>query len=425
MKCAKPTVAGRRPLRVQAKIGALLVVLPMWAGACNAQEGQKQATVPVLVAHGPAAVVVGAERTAEYLPLLHALRVAVVTNQTGLIGSTHLVDSLVALGVNVVKVFGPEHGFRGDADAGEHMGDGKDPRSGLPVLSLYGDAKHRKPGPEQIADVDLFIYDIQDVGVRFYTYMSTLHYVMEAAMENGKKVIVLDRPNPNGFYVDGPVLDPAFRSFVGMHPVPIVHGMTVGEYARMINGEGWLKGGRKCDLTVIPCEGYTHAVFYAPPVRPSPNLPNTSAIYLYPSLGLFEGTMVSMGRGTDLPFQCIGYPGNPVGQFQFTPRSMPGARTPPHKGKLCTGLDLQAYGGFQSRMERRIRLHWLIEFYTAATDKAGFFNNFFDKLAGGSDLRERIVRGEDEDMIRASWQTDLTAFKRVRRSYLLYDDFAP
>ena len=397
----------------------------MWSGACSGQEGGKTTAAPVLVAHGPAAIVVGAERTAEYLPLLHALRVAVVTNQTGMIGPTHLVDSLVTLGVNVVKVFGPEHGFRGSADAGEHMTDGKDPRSGLPVVSLYGDAKHRKPSPEQIADVDVLIYDVQDVGVRFYTFMSTLHYVMEAAMENGKKVIVLDRPNPNGFYVDGPVLDQAYMSFVGMHPVPIVHGMTAGEYARMINGEGWLKTGRKCDLTVIPCEGYSHAVFYVPPVRPSPNLPNVSAIYLYPSLGLFEGTIVSMGRGTELPFQCIGFPGNKVGQFQFTPKSMPGAKEPPHKGKFCTGLDLHAYGSFQSRMERHIRLHWLIEFYAEAADKPGFFNAFFDKLAGGTDLRERIIRGEDEDTIRGSWQPGLKAFKVTRKKYLLYEDFAP
>ncbi|MBK7383741.1 MAG: DUF1343 domain-containing protein [Flavobacteriales bacterium] len=405
----------RQQVRAWPKIAAALMV----AGITSSARGQE----PILIQHNTDTVVVGAERTAVYLPLVHGQRVAVVTNQTGMIGGRHLVDSLLTLKVNVVKVFGPEHGFRGDADAGEHMNDGKDPQSGLPVVSLYGDQKHRKPSPEQLSDVDVLIYDIQDVGVRFYTYMSTLHYVMEAAMENGKKVIVLDRPDPNGFYVDGPVLDPAYRSFVGMHPVPIVHGMTVGEYARMINGEGWLKGGRKCDLTVIACKGYTHSTFYEPPVRPSPNLPNIPAMYLYPSLGLFEGTIVSVGRGTDHPFQCIGYPGNSVGQFHFTPKSMPGAKDPPHKGRLCAGLDLQAYGGFQSRMEKRLRLHWLIGFYAETADKAAFFNAFFDKLAGGPDLRERIVRGEDEDTIRASWEPGLKSFKTMRKKYLLYDDF--
>ncbi|HRH37167.1 MAG TPA: DUF1343 domain-containing protein, partial [Flavobacteriales bacterium] len=250
-------------------------------GAAAAQE-------PMLISQGPVDVQVGAARTVIYLPLLKGQRVAVVTNQTGAIGNTHLVDSLLALKVDVTKVFAPEHGFRGDADAGEHVKDQRDARTHLPLISLYG--KNKKPSAAQLADVDVLLFDIQDVGVRFYTYISTLHYVMEAARESGKKVIVLDRPNPNGFYVDGPVLDPAHKSFVGMHPVPLVHGMTIGEYARMINGEGWLTGGRKCDLTVIECSGYDHNVFYQLPIKPSPNLPNASAVYLYPALGLFEGT---------------------------------------------------------------------------------------------------------------------------------------
>ncbi len=406
---------GHRPV-LRTKIGALLTALSVVA-CSNAQE-------PVLVAQGPPpAIVTGAQRTDVYLPLLHGLRVAVVTNQTGMIGTKHLVDSLVALKVNLVKVFAPEHGFRGDADAGEHVKDQRDARTGLPLISLYG--KNKKPSAAQLADVDVLLFDIQDVGVRFYTYISTLHYVMDAAQENGKKVIVLDRPNPNGFYVDGPVLDKTFTSFVGMHPVPLVHGMTIGEYARMINGEGWLSGARRCDLTVIECAGYDHGYHYQLPVKPSPNLPNASAVYLYPSLGLFEGTIVSVGRGTEKPFQCIGYPGNPVGQYHFTPVSMPGAKDPPYMGKECTGIDLQAYGGFQSRMEKRIRLHWLIGFYREAPDKSSFFNSFFDTLAGGADLRERIVRGEDEDTIRASWQPALQAFMKVRKKYLLYDDFVP
>lgn len=361
---------------------------------------------------------VGAARTAEYVPHLLGERVAVVTNQTGLIGKRHLVDSLLALNVQVVKVFAPEHGFRGEADAGEHVKNGKDASTGLSLVSLYG--SNKKPTPEQMADVDVLLFDIQDVGVRFYTYIGTLHYVMEAAAENGKKVVVLDRPNPNGFYVDGPILDMKFSSFVGMHPVPLVHGMTVGEFARMINGEGWLKGGKTCELVVIPCIGYSHDMFYELPVRPSPNLPNASAVYLYPSLGLFEGTVVSVGRGTDKPFQCIGYPGNPVGRYTFTPHSMPGAKDPPHKDKPCTGLDLQEYGTFQSRLDKRIDLQWLIGLYAEAPDKAKFFTSFFDKLAGGPALREQVIAGKSEEAIRTSWSEGLQRFAPVRAKYLLY-----
>jgi len=398
----------------RAKIACVVMAL---LATCAPAIGQNA----VLVSHGPSLVVTGAERTLEYLPLLAGERVALVTNQTGRIGAVHLVDSLLALKVNVLKVFAPEHGFRGDADAGAHVKDQRDQRTGLPIISLYG--SKNKPTAAQLADVDVLVFDIQDVGVRFYTFISTLHYVMEAAAEQGKRVVVLDRPNPNGFYVDGPVLDTAHASFVGKHPVPLVHGMTMGEYARMINGEGWLKGGRACELTVIACSGYDHNVFYELPVKPSPNLPNMAAVYLYPSLGLFEGTVVSVGRGTDRPFQCIGYPGDPVGQFHFTPVSMPGAKDPPHKGVECTGIDLREYGAFQSRMEKRLRAHWLIGLYREATDKPAFFNAFFDQLAGGPDLRERIVRGEDEETIRASWQPALRGFMNLRAKYLLYADF--
>jgi len=415
MKCANPTVLAMRAkiARALRQAGALAALLPVLAHA--------QVTRPVAV--GTPEIKVGAERTTEYLPLLAGQRVAVVTNHTGRIGATHVVDSLLALKVNVVKVLAPEHGFRGDADAGAHVKDQKDPRTGLPIVSLYG--KSKKPSAQQLADVDVLLFDIQDVGVRFYTYTSTLHYVMEAALEQQKRVVVLDRPNPNGFYLDGPVLDTAYRSFVGMHPVPLVHGMTVGEYARMINGEGWLKTGMRCDLTVVQCEGYAHGQFPQINVAPSPNLPNMSAIYLYPSLGLFEGTVVSVGRGTDKPFQCIGYPGNPVGTFRFTPTPTPGAKEPPYKGRECAGIDLFAYGAFQSRMERRINLQWLIGLYQEAPVKASYFNSFFDKLAGGKDLRERILRGESEETIRASWQPGLEAFKKVRGKYLLYADFKP
>lgn len=324
----------------------------------------------------------------------------------------------MALQVDVVKVFAPEHGFRGTADAGEHVADQRDKRTGLPIVSLYG--KHKKPTPADLHNVDMLLFDIQDVGVRFYTYTSTLHYVMEAAAENGKPVVVLDRPNPNGFYVDGPVLDTAFRSFVGMHPVPLVHGMTIGEYARMINGEHWLKGGVQCQLTVIPCAGYEHGLFYQLPVKPSPNLPNMSAIYLYPPLGLFEGTLVSVGRGTDKPFQCIGFPGCTLGQYGFTPRPMPGASDPPYKGVACTGLDLASYGEVYSRLEPRLSLEWLIGMYQAAPDKGKFFNNFFDKLAGGTALRKAIIAGSTEAEIRQNWQPALKAYKQMRQAYLLY-----
>jgi uncharacterized protein YbbC (DUF1343 family) len=371
-----------------------------------------------LPGYANARILVGAGRTDQYIPLILGKRVAVVTNQTGMIGRTHLVDSLLAIGMDVVKVFAPEHGFRGEADAGEHVADELDKRTGLPVISLYG--ANKKPRPAQLADVDVVLFDIQDVGVRFFTYISTLHYVMEAAAEQHKKVIVLDRPNPNGFYVDGPVLDSAFASFVGMDPVPLVHGMTMGEYARMINGEGWLKNDVKCDLTVIPCLGYDHSRYYELPIKPSPNLPNMAAVYLYPALGLFEGTVVSVGRGTDLPFQCIGYPGCKLGTYVFTPHAMPGAKDPPYKDKTCTGMDLSSFGEFYSRLDPRLNLDWLIGMYAASKDKAHFFTSFFDTLVGGPTLRKAVIAGESEDDIRRSWQPGLEKFEAMRKPYLLY-----
>ncbi|MFZ1333664.1 MAG: DUF1343 domain-containing protein [Flavobacteriales bacterium] len=412
MKCGKLTV--NAVVKGLAKIACCFVfVLP----SC----GQVVQDNAILLPQKEKPIRVAAERTSEYVARLKGERVAVVTNQTGLVGRTHLVDSLVALSVNVVKVFAPEHGFRGEADAGEHVNDQKDERTGLPLISLYGNNK--KPSAEQLADVDVIVFDIQDVGVRFYTYISTLHYVMEAAAELNKNVLVLDRPNPNGFYVDGPLLEMQKKSFVGMHPVPIVHGMTVGEYAQMINGEGWLKNAVKCDLTVIPCEGYDHNTLYELPVRPSPNLPNMAAVYLYPSLGLFEGTIVSVGRGTDRPFQCIGFPGSKMGAYQFTPVPMPGAKEPPHVGKVCTGLYLEEYGGFQSRMDRKMRLHWLIGMYEASPYREGFFTPFFDKLVGTAKVREAIIAGKTEEEIRATWKGGLDGFMKLRKKYLLYADF--
>ncbi|MEO8066392.1 MAG: DUF1343 domain-containing protein [Flavobacteriales bacterium] len=367
------------------------------------------------------AIVVAAERTSEYVPGLLGKRVAVVTNHTGRIKETLLVDSLLSLRVNVVKVFSPEHGFRGDADAGAHVADTRDPKTGLAVISLYGEGK--KPTPKAMEDVDVVLFDLQDVGVRCYTYISTLHYVMEACAEQHKPLIVLDRPNPNGFFVDGPVLRKQYASFVGLHPVPLVHGMTIGEYAGMINGEEWLKDGAQCPLTVIHCTGYDHTTYYSLPVKPSPNLPDMSAVYLYPSLVLFEGTPVSVGRGTGKPFQCIGLPDGTLGNYTFTPRAMPGATDPPYKGTECRGMDLEEYGTFYSRMNQAISLQWLIGFSKQAAEKKAFFSSFFDQLAGSPDLRGLLLDGADELRIRAAWQPGLAEFMKVRAKYLLYPDF--
>ncbi|HRS45071.1 MAG TPA: DUF1343 domain-containing protein, partial [Tenuifilum sp.] len=352
----------------------------------------------------------GARLMSNYLPLVQGKRVAVVANHTTLVSSKHLVDTLLSAGVAVKKIFSPEHGFRGDIEAGELIGNYTDKVTGLPVISLYGGSK--KPKPADLSDVDVLIFDLQDVGVRFYTYISTMHYVMEACAENNKPLIILDRPNPNGFYVDGPVLDTAYRSFVGMHPVPLVHGMTIGEFAQMINGEGWLKGKIQCNLTVIPCKGYTHSMTTALPVRPSPNLPNHLSILLYPSLGLFEGTVVSVGRGTDYPFQVFGFPNFPDKGFRYIPVEKRGASlNPPYKGKPVYGIDLRDYSVNYFLDRREIILDWLIYSYNNYPEKDKFFNNFFNLLAGTSLLRQQIESGLTPSEIRATWQPALEQFK--------------
>ena len=364
----------------------------------------------------------GAECTELYLPLLEGKRVAVCGNQTSVVAKTHLVDTLLSRKVNIVKLFCPEHGFRGQAEAGATIASGKDPLTGLPVVSLYG--KNKKPTAEQLQGVDVVLFDLQDVGCRFYTYISTLHYVMEAAAENGVKVIVLDRPNPNGFYVDGPVLEPAYKSFVGMHPVPVVYGMTIGEYAQMINGEKWLANGVQCDLTVIKLEGYTHETRYALPVAPSPNLQTAEAIYLYPSLCLFEGTNVSVGRGTDQPFEMYGAPGMQSGDYRFTPRAIPGvSENPPFKGLECRGYLLHDNAVDNLNNPGRLNLSYLLTAYRNCVDQSSFFlkNNFFDKLAGTDQLRKQLVVGASEEEIRASWEPDLEKFRHIREQYLLYE----
>ncbi|MCC6838099.1 MAG: DUF1343 domain-containing protein [Bacteroidia bacterium] len=366
-------------------------------------------------------VKVGADRTSEYLPLLKGKSVAIVANQSSTIKKTHLVDSLLALGVNIKKVFCPEHGFRGLVDAGEKVNSEKDKKTGLNIISLYG--KNKKPSADQLKDVDVVIFDIQDVGVRFYTYISTLHYVMEACAENKKTVIVLDRPNPNGYYIDGPVLEDQYRSFLGMHNVPLVYGMTIGEYAQMINGENWLKNAVKCDLKVIKLENYEHSDLYELPIKPSPNLPNMASVYLYPSLGLFEGTVVSVGRGTDFPFQVIGHPTLEKSNYTFTPQPKPGAMEPKYKGQICKGFNLSDFGAEYIKNSKKIYLYWLMGTYQNTPDKATFFDQNFNYHAGNASLQQQIKEGKTEEQIRATWTEGIKEFKLVRKKYLLYKDF--
>jgi uncharacterized protein YbbC (DUF1343 family) len=356
----------------------------------------------------------GAENYAVYLPLLANKKVGIVTNPTGILeNKKHLVDFLLEKQINLLKIYAPEHGFRGTADAGEMIKDGKDSKTNLPIISLYGNNK--KPKPEQLADIDVMIFDIQDVGARFYTYISTLHYVMEACAENNIELLVFDRPNPNGTIVDGPVLEMEHKSFVGMHPIPVLHGMTIGEYAKMINGEKWLANEIQCKLKVIPCTIYKREMIYSLPVKPSPNLPNDQAINLYASLCFFEGTNVSVGRGTEKQFQIYGSPFLTNFNFSFTPISNFGAKEPMHKDVLCIGEDLT-----KIKKVTRLELKWLLNAYADTSDKTVFFNDFFTKLAGTKKLQEQIVNGVSEKEIRKSWEADLNAFKEMRKHYLIY-----
>ncbi|MCX7744274.1 MAG: DUF1343 domain-containing protein [Flavobacteriales bacterium] len=376
---------------------------------------------PALVVKDASQITVGAQRTDVYLPLLAGKRVAVAGNHTSMIGNTHLVDSLLTLKVQVVKVFSPEHGFRGDADAGEHVTTSTDKKTGLPIISLYG--KNKKPTDEQLADVDIILFDMQDVGTRFYTYISTMTYLMEAAAKLNKKMIVLDRPNPNGHYIDGPVLEDKFKSFVGLHRVPVVHGMTIGEYACMISEEKWLEGGKKCDLTVIECKNYDHRTLYQLPVKPSPNLTSMAAVYLYPSLCFFEGTVISVGRGTDKPFQIVGHPSLKDAPYKFTPESRTGAKNPKYEGQVCYGYDLTNFGNGFIRDSGMIYLYWLIDLYNRYEKKSEFFNSYFSTLAGTDRLKNDIIAGKTEEEIRKSWKPAIDEFKVIRKKYLLYPDF--
>lgn len=376
-------------------------------------------------------IVVGASQIEKYIPILKDKKVGIVGNQTSIIPNdlnnlksrkndsinTHLVDYFISSAkINIQKVFAPEHGFRGTADAGEVVKDGIDTKTGIPIVSLYG--KNKKPTPKQLEGIEVMVFDIQDVGARFYTYISTLHYVMEACAEAGIPLLILDRPNPNGHYIDGPMLEPQHSSFVGMHPVPVVHGMTIAEYAQMINGESWLANGVQCELKIITMENYNHDIPYSLPIKPSPNLPNDVAINLYPSLCFFEGTIVSAGRGTDTQFQVFGAPSLPSDFFpyKFKPQANEGAKYPKFKGEVCNGLDLR-----DTEKLNRLNLEWLIEAYVGYGKKTTFFNSFFTKLAGTTKLQEQIEKGYTYKEIRATWLRDLEVYNSMRQPYLLYD----
>ena len=383
---------------------------------------------------GQEKIITGAERYDFYIPLLKDKKVGIVTNQTGIlfvkkpikavypvacikgfqIDTVSIVDFLISKEIHLQKIFAPEHGFRGTADAGEHVVDGKDTKTGLPIVSLYGNNK--KPKPEQLEGIDVVVFDLQDVGARFYTYISSLHYIMEACAENHIPLIVLDRPNPNGAIVDGPILEKEYTSFVGMHAIPLLHGMTIGEYARMINGEKWLKEGVQCDLTVVPCLNYKREMAYSLPVKPSPNLPNDQAVNLYSSLCLFEGTNVSVGRGTEKQFQIYGSPFLPKSEFSFTPIPNFGAKEPVYKDQLCYGEDLTSIPKV-----KQLELKWLINAYNSTSDKSKFFTDFFTKLAGTKKLQQQIENGVSEIEIRKSWEKGLKEFKKMREKYLIYE----
>ncbi|MDY4943393.1 MAG: DUF1343 domain-containing protein [Candidatus Limisoma sp.] len=366
------------------------------------------------------AIKVGAECVDEYVPLLAGKRVALLSNHTGLVGKEHTLDVMLRHGIKVTTIFSPEHGFRGNADAGEHVSSSVDSKTGIPIASLY-DGKSRMPKKEVIDKFDILVVDIQDVGLRFYTYYCTMIDLMNAAARYGKDFMVLDRPNPNGMYVDGPILDMKYESGVGRLPIPVVHGLTMGEIANMANGEGWLKEGRRVNLTVIRCKGYTHQSRYTLPVAPSPNLPNMLSIYLYPSTCYFEATPVSLGRGTDKPFQVYGHPNMKGYSYSFTPRSRPGAKNPPQLNRLCHGVDLSSLDPEQV-IARGINLEYVIDAYRNLNMDDYFFRPFFEKLIGNGNIRKMIEAGKSAEEIKASWADDVAKFKQQRRKYLLYQE---
>lgn len=365
-------------------------------------------------------IVPGDEQTSEYFPLLKGKRIALFTNHTGMVGDKHLLDLLVENRFNVTAIFSPEHGFRGNADAGEHVSGSVDRKTGVPILSLY-DGKPGKPSEASMRKFDLLVVDIQDVGLRFYTYYASMCRLMDACAEHHLPMLILDRPNPNGHYVDGPILDMKYKSSVGWLPIPVVHGMTLGELARMVNGERWLPQGRTCDVTIIPCLNYTHRSFYRLPIPPSPNLPDMKSVYLYPSTCYFEATPVSLGRGTDRPFQVYGHPDMKGCSYSFTPRSRPGAKNPPQQNKLCHGVDLGHLSEEEIR-ERGIDLSYLIDAYRNLNMGDRFFRPFFERLIGRDYVRRMIEEGKSADEIKACWKEDVERFKVQRRQYLIYEE---
>ncbi len=363
-------------------------------------------------------IIVGAERSDQYLEHFRGKRVGVVVNHTSMVGEVHLVNFLLENNIDITVVFAPEHGFRGKKADGETIVDGKDKETGLPIVSLYG--KNKKPSADQLKNVDLLVFDIQDVGTRFYTFTSTMTLCMEACAETGIPMWVFDRPNPNGHYFDGPILENEFKSFVGMHPVPIVHGLTVAEYAKMIVGENWINQAKNLRLNVVPCFNYSHSMAYKLPIAPSPNLPNVESIILYPSLCLFEGTEVSIGRGTSTPFQVVGTPWFTEGDISFTPHSMESSKNPKHKGEECFGFDLRDFSQSYLNTSHQLYLYWLVGFYEMAPEKDKFFTSYFDKLAGTDGLRKQIIGGKSVEEIRRSWEADLKAYSILRDQYLIY-----
>lgn len=365
-------------------------------------------------------VIVGAEQTNDYLPILKNKRIAIFSNHTGMVENKHLLDVLLENKINVVAIFSPEHGFRGNADAGEHVSSSVDPKTGVPILSLY-DGQLGKPSEESMRKFDLLIVDIQDVGLRFYTYYASMVRLMDACAEYNRKMLILDRPNPNGHYVDGPILDMKYKSGVGWLPIPVVHGMTLGELALMVNGERWLPASRICDITVIKCKNYTHQTMYQLPIPPSPNLPNMKAVYLYPSICYFEATPVSLGRGTQLPFQVYGHPNMTGYNYSFTPHSTSGAKSPPQLGRLCHGVNLSELSEEEIR-KKGVDLSYLIDAYQNLNMDDYFFRPFFERLIGTDYVRKMIEQGKDADEIKAMWKEDVEKFKVQRRPYLLYEE---
>lgn len=390
----------------------------------NTYTNKSSESTPQVIAQN---IITGAEQTEKYIPYLKGKRVGVLANPTTIIGPKHLVDSLLSIGINIVKVFGPEHGFRGNASAGVKVNDEKDPTTGVKVISLYG--PKRKPTKDDLADVDIMIFDIQDVGCRFYTYINVLSHIMEACAENNKELLILDRPNPNGYLVDGPILDMKYKSGIGMFPIPIAHGMTIGEFAQMINGEGWLPGKLTCRLKIIPVANYTHDMSYILPVKPSPNLNTQQSIMLYPSTCLFEGTILNHGRGTYFPFTVMGSPLlKDKFSFSYTPVGIPGmSETPLHMNQVCYGLDLRNYDISELRKSRRINIQWMIDMYNAYPDKEKFFDRSYskemgdiNKLAGVATFKEQIIAGKSVKEIQDSWEPGLSQYKTMRKKYLLY-----